>query len=155
MQAEKVIRLAAAGAVLWYGLLRGVNALVMGVRGFRFSGISLTNRTATFVLDFQIHNPLFVGVTLNSVLGDVYIQGVKCGAVQNIYNYYLSGGKTHNIPVSVTIDLSGLASAVVANIESGNVQTLTIDFDGAVVVGSSGLVRLPIQKTITYNDLLK
>lgn len=154
MDARKVIGWTAAIAAAWYGILRGANALFVGIRGYRFQAVSLQNRTASFSLNFVIKNPLLVGITLREVSGDIYIQGIKCGLVATKYNYFLSGGKTHVIPVVVTISLEGLASAVVENIMSGDVRTLTIDFDGAVFVGDSGLVRIPIQKTVTWEELV-
>lgn len=153
MRSSKIIGWAAAAVALWYGILRGAKSLFVGVRNFQLQSISLADNTATFVLNFVIKNPLLVGIRLQSVAGDVYIQGIQCGKVGNQYNYFLSGGRAHNIPVAVTISLSGLTDALIANINSGDVRTLTIDFDGGVSVGDNGIVYIPIQKTITWEDL--
>lgn len=154
MDSSKIIGWAAVAAAAWYGVLRGARALFIGVTGFRFTGLSLVENTATFVLNFVIQNPLFVGIKLDKVVGDVYIQGIKCGRVDNVYQYYMTGGKAHNIPVAVTIDLSQLTHAAVENIMSGDVNTLTVSFDGSVTVGDNGLVAIPIQKTIGLSELV-
>ena len=82
----------------------------------------------------------------------MYAQGEKVGTVNTTYNYYLAGRKTHILPVVVQLDLSQAGTAVLKNIESGDVRTLTIGFDGKLYVGNIGI---PLQLNFDYNDLVK
>lgn len=151
----KTIGRIGAAAFLYFGILRGATALYFGIKDYFFRSISLTNQMAEFVVTFTIHNPLFVGLTLKSVAGDIYIQGIKCGTINQSYDYFLPGRKTWNISIPVQIDLKQLTSAVIQNISTGDINTLTIAFDGYAFIGGSGLVRIPFQKTITWDDLQK
>jgi len=140
-------------AFLYFGVLRGASALYLGIKSYRFNHISLQDNTAEFIITFLIRNPLFVGIKLKSITGDVYIQGIKCGTINVSYDRYLAGRKTWSVAVPVTIDLGQFSSAIIQNINSGDVSTLTISFDGAVYVGDTGLVRVPFSKTVTWDDL--
>ena len=82
----------------------------------------------------------------------MYIQGQKVGYVNSIYNYYLSGGHTHQIPVNVRLQISQLGAAVWANIQTGDIKNLTIAFDGKIYIGSAG-VPIPIQWSTDYNEM--
>lgn len=154
MKTKDIIAWAGVAATAWYGVLRGAKALFVGVTGFHFSSIRLSEYEATFVLDFVIKNPLFVGLVLDKIVGDVYIQGIKCGRVDNLYQYYVAGGKTHKIPVVVTLDLTNLSQAVIANIISGDVNTLTVSFNGSVSVGEKGLFAIPLQIDLGLKELM-
>lgn len=138
--------------LLWYGVLRGAKALQVRVQSYSFRSVSLSTNTADLNLNLAIKNPLLVGVTIKGVQGDVYAQGEKVGTVNTTYNYYLSGRKTHVLPVVVQLDLSQAGTAVLKNIESGDVRTLTIGFDGKLYVGNIGI---PLQLNFDYNDLVK
>lgn len=142
----------AAIAALYYAVLRGANALIVAVRGYRFQSIDTTNGTISFYLYFVINNPLLVGLTLKGLSGDIYVQGVKCGVVNMKYDYFISGRHSHSVPVLVTVDASKLTEAAILNIQSGNVKTLTIAFDGGLNIGSEQ-VYIPVQKTLDWEDL--
>jgi len=142
-------------ALLYYGVLRGASALYFGIKSYRFQNISLINNTAEFVVTFTIYNPLLIGLKLKSITGDIYLQGVPCGTINTTYDRYLAGRKTWNISVPVTIDLGQLASAVIQNISTGDINTLYVSFDGSVTVGDNGVMRVPFSKTVTWEDLTK
>ena len=139
-------------ALLWWGVLRGANALVVGIKSWAFRGLDLTTGTVDITLNFLIKNPLIIGLTLKDIYGDVYVQGQKVGNIAMTYNYYLSGGHTHQIPVIVRLNLANLGQAALLNIQSGDVRTLTIAFDGKLIVGSAG-VPVPINVTYNWEDL--
>lgn len=141
-------------ALLWWGVLRGASALVVGLRSWAFRGINTNNGTMDLTLNFMVKNPLVVGLTLKGVYGDVYVQGQKVGIINSAYNYYLSGGHTHIIPVVVSLDMAGLGQAAITNIQSGDVRTLTIAFNGRLLVGNYG-VPVPIQIEYNWDELTK
>ena len=144
-----------AAAFLYFGVLRGASALYLGIKDYYFQSISLTQNSARFIVTFLINNPLFVGLTLKSISGDVYIQGNKCGTVNVDYDKYLAGRQAWSVAVPVDIDLSQLTASIIDNINTGNINTLTIAFDGGIIIGGTGLVRIPFAKTVTWNDISK
>ena len=151
---NRTVKILAGCGLLYYAVLRGVNALTVGVRGCQLAGLDLVSNTVQIRLFFYIKNPLFVGIKLRGIVGDVYMHGMKVGYVNSSYDYYLSGRKTHIIPVTVSCDIASLGEAVITNIQTGNIQTLTVAFDGTIAVGNNG-VKLPLQKTIDWNDITK
>lgn len=141
------------GALLWYGVLRGARGLVVKVRDYAFSGLSLTDNTMQLTLNLLIKNPLLVGVTIKGVTGEVYAQGFRIGGVNTTYNYYIAGGKTHILPVVVNLNMSDVLHAGLMNIQSGDVRTLTIAFDGYIMAGKYD-IKVPLQFELDYNDLV-
>lgn len=141
------------GALLWYGVLRGARGLVVKVRDYTFSGLSLTDNTMQLTLNLLIKNPLLVGVTIKGVTGEVYAQGFQIGSVNTTYNYYIAGGKTHILPVIVNLNMSDVLHAGLMNIQSGDVRTLTIAFDGYIMAGKYN-IKVPLQFELDYNDLV-
>ena len=141
------------GALLWYGVLRGARGLVVKVRDYTFSGLSLTDNTMQLTLNLLIKNPLLVGVTIKGVTGEVYAQGFQIGSVNTTYNYYIAGGKTHVLPVIVNLNMSDVLHAGLMNIQSGDVRTLTIAFDGYIMAGKYN-IKVPLQFELDYNDLV-
>lgn len=149
MNAKAII---AGAALLWYAVLRGARGLKIGVDSYSFEGLDLNSGTAKLNINVRIKNPLVVGVTIKGITGDVYAQGEKIGYVNTTYNYYLSGGHTHILPVVVNIQFGGAWAAIKANINSGDFKTITVAFDGKVQVGN---MNLPLKFELDYNDLTK
>lgn len=141
-------------ALLIYGVMRGAKALVVGIKSWSFRGIDIATGTVDITLNFIIKNPLLVGLTLKGIYGDIYVQGQNAGNISMNYDYFLSGGHTHVIPVIVRLNLSGLGQAALLNIQSGDVRTLTLAFDGKLVIGSAG-VPVPVNITYNWNDLVQ
>ena len=141
-------------ALLYYGVLRGAKGLVVRVKDFAFKGLNLANKTVSLYLNVLVKNPLFVGITINSIVGDVYAQGKKIGAVNTTLNYYISGGKTHVLPVVVDLNMGDMGDAALLNIQSGDIRNLTIDFNGKIYAGKAN-VGVPLQLTLNYEDWVK
>ena len=142
------------GALLWYGIRRGTKNLITKVYSYSFRSINITDLTVSLNLNILVKNPLMVGVTLKGVTGDVYMQGHKVGVVNTTYDYYLAGGKTHIVPVIVTLQMAEIGEAALLNIQSGNIQNLNISFDGKLYASNYNL-PIPVQFDLKYNDLVK
>lgn len=154
METGRIIKIGIGAAFLWYGILRGAKALVVGVRDFSFRGVNIESGNVSLNLNFLIKNPLLVGITLKAIRGDVYMQGQKVGYINTTIDYYLSGGHTHIIPVVVNLNVSELGQAAILNIQSGDIRTLTVAFDGKIYVGSRE-IGIPVDITLDYRDLVK
>ena len=151
---SKAAKILGGAALLWWGVLRGASALMVGIKSWAFRGIDLDNGNVDITLNFLIKNPLFVGLTLKSITGDIYVQGQKVGIVNGTYNYYLSGGHTHQIPVIVRLNMGNVGQAALLNIQSGDVRTLTIAFDGKLYIGKAN-VPVPVQVEYNWEDLTR
>ena len=151
---DRIVKIGLGAAFLWYGILRGAKSLVVRVNNFSFRSIDLNTGTVSLNLNLFIKNPLLVGITIKGVLGDVYAQGYKVGTVNTAYDYYIAGGKTHILPVIVDLNMMDVGQAAILNIQSGDIRTLTIAFDGKLYVGSYS-VAIPLQLELDYNDLVK
>lgn len=154
MDTRQIVKIGLGAAFLWYGILRGARALMVGVRDFSFRGLNMTDGTVSLNLNFLIKNPLLVGLTLKGITGEVYAQGVKVGYVNTTIDYYLSGGHTHVVPVVVNLNIADLGQAAMQNIQSGDIRTLTIVFAGKIYIGSYN-VGLPVEITLNYEDLVQ
>ncbi|MBO4693413.1 MAG: hypothetical protein J5659_03345 [Clostridia bacterium] len=154
METRQIVKIGLGAAFLWYGILRGARALMVGVRDFSFRGVNVSEGTVSLNLNLLIKNPLLVGLKLKGVTGDVYAQGQKVGYINTTIDYYLSGGHTHVVPVVVNLNVAGLGQAAILNIQSGDIRTLTITFAGKIYVGSHN-IGVPVDITLNYEDLVQ
>ena len=149
---NKWLQIGVGAALLWYGILRGARGLVIKLKSYQFNSVNLSDYTMQLTLNLLIKNPLLVGVTIRGIIGDVYAQGEKIGTVNSSYDYYLSGGATHVLPVTINLRMGDMTRAAIMNINSGDVKTLTVAFNGKIYAGKYN-VGLPLQFELNYNDL--
>lgn len=149
---EKLLKIGLGFGLLWYGVLRGAKGLVVRIYNYSFRSVSLTDGTVSLNLNLLIKNPLLVGLTIKNVTGDVYVQGQRVGYVNTSYDYYIAGGKTHILPVIVNLQMGDLLQSALLNIQSGDIRTLTVAFNGKLYV-SNYSVPVPLQFDFDYNDL--
>ena len=139
--------------LLWNCLLQGAKGLVIKVYSYTFQSVNVIDKTINLNLNLLIRNPLFAGLTINSIAGEVYAQGHQVGYVDQNLNYYIAGRRTHIIPLTVTLHLEDLTQAAWLNIQSGDIRTLTVSFNGKVYVGSSN-IGVPLQFDLNYDQLV-
>ena len=152
MKIKTIAKIGLGLGLLWYGVLRGAKGLIVRIKNYSFRSIDIESQTVSLNLNLMIKNPLFVGVTIKGIVGDVYAQGVKVGNINTTYNYYIAGGRTHILPVVVNLNMSDVGQAAMLNIQSGDIRTLVIAFDGKLLVGNIGI---PLQLDLDYNDLTR
>lgn len=146
------LQIAMGVGLLWYGVVRGAKGLKIGCQSFAFRNINLSEGTADVQLNISIKNPLVVGVKIKGIAGDVYVQDQQVGVVDMQYDYNISGGKTHIIPVVVKLTFNGAAQAALSLIQSGQIQNLTAAFDGKVMAGEHA-VAIPLRFTLNWEDM--
>ena len=154
MDGKQIAKIGIGAALLWYGVLRGAKGLIVKVYNYSFRSVSLTDGTVSLNLNFLIKNPLAVGLTLKGIAGTVYAQGQKVGEINTTIEYYLSGWHTHIVPVVVNLNMASVGEAALLNIQSGDIRTLTIAFDGKLYVGKYN-VGVPVQLNLNYEDLTR
>lgn len=132
-----------------YKVYTSVKRISVGMQSIRFVG--LQDGKLVLRANLVVYNPTIASCTLQMVMGDLYIQGIKCGYVsQNYTNGKVRANSSTVIPVDVLVNVSQLTSSIVENIKSGDVSTLTIRFAGEASISGT---RLPIDINLNWEDL--
>ena len=153
MTDRKAIGLGLVAAGFWYLFLRGASALKLGLKSLRLSGISL--ESATLEVTLFVRNPLLATVFVREIAGTISVMGVPVGVIDTVINKRIFARSTSYIPVQVQISYAAMGAAAWQNIMSGNVQTLTVEFDGKIKAGERFSVPIPVKKLWTYRDIIE
>ena len=140
----------AGGAALWYFVLRGISAVQ-----FRFLGLGLVSATAEqldFRLSLAVRNPLLVGVVVNHIAGDIYIGTTRVGVVDYPLNRRVERRGITYLSFQFTAYTRELGQALVENILTGDVRTLTVRFTGQVTVEGRPVA---IDRMFLFEDLVR
>lgn len=150
---ERLVKIGIGLGFLWYGVRMAAKGLIVKVKDYKFSGYDAQSGSLLLTLNLMLKNPLAIGLTIKGVVGEVYAQGFRIGGVNTTYNYYIAGGKTHILPVIVNLNLGDVLQAGWQNIQSGDIKTLTVAFNGKILIGKYN-VSVPLQFELDYNDIL-
>ena len=135
-------------AALWYGVLRGVDAVKVTFERLRV--LSVNVGSITFNLSVLVHNPLLIDVLVNDIVGEVSLMNIPCAMVNYPVNQRLHAGKTSRLQVNFDVFSKELGEALFANIQTGNINTLLMRFDGYITVKG---IQIPINREFTFNDI--
>lgn len=138
---------------LWLAAKIAMRNLVVGVQKVTLRSIDVNAGTTSVNLYLTIQNPLPFGVRLNKLVGDLYAQGTKVGYINTQFDYLLGGERTHAIPVVVNLSFEGVTRALWDNIQTGNVSTLKIDFNGSLYVTKAN-IAVPLDLTFDWKDIV-
>lgn len=147
---SKAITIIAGIALLFFGVLRGATALSVSLYQWGVKNVNIADMTADLVFKMLIKNPLLVGVRLKGIQGDVYINGKQSGAVNNVYDYQLSGMKSHVIPITVEIFGTELISVIANNLQQSLDKDINVRFNGKIMVGN---ISIPVDITRNLKEL--
>lgn len=136
------------GAAIWFMAKRTVNAIQVKFDRLRIQ--SITAESITFGITVLFHNPLITNVTLDRFYGDIYIMGNYVGHLDSPLEQVLLKSATSGLMFTFEATLTQLGQALFESIMTGDIRTLTINFDGAVQVSG---IAVPVRKTFTYQDL--
>ena len=153
MSDKQAICIGLAVAGFWYYFLRGASALKLGLKSLRLSGISMD--TATLEVTLYVRNPLLATVFVRSIAGTISVMGMPVGVIDTVINKRIYARSTSYIPVHVQISYAAMGAAAWANIMSGNVQTLTVEFAGKITAGEKVALPIPVKKLWTYQDIIE
>ena len=78
--------------------------------------------------------------------------GNYVGFLDTPLNQVILGNSTSAIYIKFDASFAQLGQSLYDNIMTGDIRTLTVDFDGAAKVNS---IAVPIQTTLTYSDLFE
>ena len=140
-------------------VLRGIQALRITLDGYSFDSVSLSDGTVGMYLYFKIVNPLWVGITLKEISGELTAvsdqtqQPEIIGTVYNRYNYFIRGNATHQVRAKIKVNAQSVIAATMQNVASGDINNLLLTFSGKLVFGGTKEVSLPIKRTMTFREL--
>ena len=143
MKSRKIIGIMAVAYAAWLFLLRGAGALVVSMRSWAFDRFDLNNNLTYLQINFAVTNPLMVGFTVTGVVGDVYVNGIKAGYVNNGGTFYLAPNNESVMPVLVAIQNTNVSDAILYGLQNGT-GGVQISFDGNILVGKTH-TAVPIQ----------
>lgn len=142
-------KLLIAGAAIWFLVLRGVNAVKIVFDKITIK--SVTAESVTMGISMWVRNPLITDITVNNIIGDVYLMNIPVAKVDYPVNSKLYGVATNRFELNFIIQQSALTEAIWANIQTGNVQTLICRFVGNVEINH---VKIPVDREFTFNELI-
>ena len=146
-------------AILFLKVSRSARALKIALSSYEIDSVNLVDGTVGMYLYFTINNPLWVGVTLKEISGSLMAQSGEqietIGTVDNKYNYFIRGNATHVVRAKINISSKSALTALMQNIQSGDVNNLLLTFDGKLTFGSGNGVAIPIKRTMTYKELVQ
>ena len=118
------------------------NKLQVRFSGFTIDELVLTgNTTVTFYLD--IYNPTPVDLTVNSLMGDVYLNNHYVGVLSNNKEQVITAYSVSRMQATMSVSTSKLAASLVKLLQS-KTTNVTIRYNGNIVVAG---VNLPLNIT--------
>ena len=110
--------------------------------GFSIDELILTgNTTVTFSLD--IYNPTPVDLTVNSLMGDVYLNNHYVGVLSNNNEQVIAAYSASRMQATMSVSTGRLAASLVKLLQS-KANNVTIRYNGNIVVAG---VNLPLNIT--------
>jgi len=157
---NKGLAILAFGALLFYKVFRSVQALKITLASYEVDSVNVADGTVRMALYFRIVNPLWIGITLKEISGeltatsDPNTEPEVIGTVYNRYNYFIRGNATHTVRAAVKVNTKSVIASAIENINSGDINNYLLKFDGKLVFGGTREVSLPIRRTMTIKELL-
>lgn len=137
-----ILATAGLGILVWDSW-RSYKALQVDVVGYRVYNVDFANNSAILQLDVQLTNPLLVGLTLYSIVGDIYIDGQRVASINQRFDYYIRGKRVHIIPLVIQCDILGVSRIVLQQLTAQGSQ-LPVRFVGELRLGTGGVVSVPV-----------
>lgn len=110
--------------------------------GFSIDELLLTgNTTVTFSMD--IYNPTPVDLTVNSLIGDVYLNNHYVGVLSNNNEQVIAAYSASRMQATMSVSTGRLAASLVKLLQS-KATNVTIRYNGNIVVAG---VSLPLNIT--------
>lgn len=142
------------GAALYWWVFRGVNALVFKFVQLRMTGIDIAADTIQLRATFLFRNPLLISIYIKYLQGEIYIMNQLAAQIDSYILRNLPSRAYTYVDIPISVSISGLSAAAYENIKSGNIRNLLIDFTGKIGIGKDKTVGVPVQVTLTWDDIV-
>lgn len=144
--------LAGAGlGILAWDTWRSYKDVKVDIAAYQITDVDFPNNTATLQIDIELTNPLLLGLTLYSIVGDIYLDGEYVASINQVFDYYIRGKRTHIIPVVIVSNLFSVSTILLQKLFR-KAEDLTLRFAGEVRLGAQGIVPIPVdlEETIKW-----
>lgn len=131
----KYLLIAGAAVALWIAnkAKKYYEQLQVRFAGFQINELMLTgNTTATFTIDF--YNPTPVALTINSLMGDLYINNSFIGTLHNYNEQIVSAYSASRLEATISVPTVSLASRLVNILSNNTTEQYSIRYNGFMVV---------------------
>lgn len=136
-------------------LVTRVRRVLRGL-AIKFNGVRIVSTTADYTAQLQINallrNTLPFSVTVDSIDGLVYLNGVQAGTITQYTPITIHARAITPASLMLNVDFKAVGEGVQANIMSGAVQNLNIRIVGNMVVEGR---KFNIDKVFSYGDFVK
>lgn len=132
-------------------LKRRINSVGVVLQNLGFISMDSATRTASLMLTLGVKFPLPFGLRFKRIKGNLYIMGKRVAEFNHVVDRYIESDKITTISLPIVVHYDELANGVLANIQTGNIQTLLIQLEADI---STTLLPVYIRKTLTYNELV-
>lgn len=131
--------------VLGYAILKGhdyYNRLAYRFVGYKITDLELTDQpTFTILLSFQIYNPTPVTLTVNSVVGNVFVNNYYVGQLNNNIEQIIQSDNVSTVTLRVVADAKRVGVVALGELIKNKYSNLLVRLDGSVTVES---ITIPI-----------
>ena len=138
-----------AAMLIWYGFVRGVRSVKIGFDKLRVVGV--TASSIIYRVSLYVHNTLMTDVLVNDIQGTIYMMDIPVAVVNYPVNQLIKAFHTSAFDIQFEAFSDKLGEALWTNIMTGDPHTLTIVFDGYVVIRN---VKIPVRKQFTYDEII-
>ena len=139
-----------AAVVLWFGFLRGVKAAKVTFDRLRIIGVGVSSILLQIAV--KVSNPTLLDLVVQNIRGDVYIQGIPVAVVNYPVNQRIRPFASSVFRIQIEAFSDKIGEAVWANIQTGDIKSLNVKFDGFVTIKD---IDIPISRTFTYEEIFR
>ena len=133
-------------------LLFGRQQLGATVKGVYLNGIITTSLIPLRVV-VSLVNKTIGSVLVRSISGSLMSNGLVVASINQPINKRIRANRTVEQSILVDIHSQEALQMILANIQSGDVNNLALDFVGEVVVGEQWPVGIKFNKVFTWQDI--
>lgn len=126
--------------------------LSIAVKGVYLSGI-ITNELIPLRVVVYLINKTIASVLIRSISGALFSDGVKVATIGQTINKRIPANSTTEQSIMVDIHNREALQAIMANIQSGDINNLSFEFVGEIVVGEQFPVGIKFNKLFTWQDI--
>lgn len=124
--------------VLGYALLKGhdyYSRLAYRFVGYKITDISIADKTVVSIaLNFQIYNPTPVTLTVNSVVGDIYVNNYYIGKLNSRIDQIIYSDSVSSVTLTVEADANRVGVVAIGELIKNKFTNMLVRFDGDITV---------------------
>lgn len=124
--------------VLGYSLFKGhdyYSRLAYRFVGYKITDISITDNTViSIALNFQIYNPTPVTLTVNSVVGDIYVNNYYIGKLNSRIDQIIYSDSVSSVTLTVEADANRVGVVAIGELIKNKFTNMLVRFDGDITV---------------------